>query len=62
MQDYIFFNEVYHGNDAIVYTCGREECASGHSYGPVARSGYMIHYITCGKGIYRARGKTYPIR
>ena len=33
MQDYVFSNEFYHGNDAIVYTCGREECTPGHSYG-----------------------------
>ncbi len=61
MQDYIFSNESYHGNDAIVYTCGHEECAPGHSYGPIARSGYLIHYVLRGKGIYRAHRKTYPI-
>lgn len=61
MQDYVFSNEFYHGNDAIVYTCGHEECAPGHFYGPVMRSGYMIHYVIRGKGIYRTRGKTYAI-
>jgi len=61
MQDYVFSNEFYQGNDAIVYTCGREECIPGHSYGPVARSGYMIHYVISGKGIYRKQDKTYSI-
>lgn len=61
MQDYIFSNEFYQSNDAIVYTCGHEECAPGHSYGPIARSGYMIHYVIQGKGIYRTNGKTYSI-
>ncbi len=61
MQDYVFSNEFFHGNDAIVYTCGHEECAPGHFYGPVARSGYMIHYVIRGKGIYRTQEKTYAI-
>lgn len=61
MEDYVFSNEFYHGNDAIVYTCGREECTPGHSYGPIVRSGFLIHYVTAGQGIYRTQGKTYSI-
>ena len=45
MQDYIFSNDFSRNLDAMIYTCGYETCEPGHSYGPVVRSGYLIHYI-----------------
>lgn len=40
-----------------LYTCGFDQCASGHAYGPAVRSGYLIHLILNGKGIYRVNGQ-----
>ena len=31
--------------------CGFAECKPLHSYGPAARSNYMLHYVMKGKGI-----------
>ncbi len=45
LQDYIFSNDFTRNIDAMIYTCGYENCAPGHSYGPVMRNGYLIHYI-----------------
>lgn len=62
MKDYHFSNEFSKNIDAMIYTCGYETCKSGHSYGPAARSGYMIHYILKGKGIYKTDGKIFRLR
>lgn len=40
---------------------GREECESGHSFGPYVRTSYLVHVVTKGRGIYQAQGKTYHI-
>lgn len=61
MRDYIFSNEYYQNHDALVYTCGKEACAPGHSYGPAARSGYLIHYVIRGRGLYRTRERTWRL-
>lgn len=44
-----------------LYTCGFDQCASGHAYGPAVRSGYLIHLILNGKGIYRVNGQEYHL-
>jgi len=54
-------NNDYSNIELNLYTCGIESCESGHSYGPALRSGYMIHYVLGGKGIYRVNGKTYHL-
>ncbi len=61
MQDYIFSNDFYKNIDAMIYTCGFENCVPGHSYGPILRNGYLIHYILGGSGIYKARGKVFRL-
>lgn len=61
MKDFIFSNDFFRSLDAFVYTCGYETCTPGHSYGPVLRSGYLIHYVLSGKGYYQVRGKTYRL-
>ena len=61
MKDYIFSNEFFRNIDATVYTCGYESCVPGHSYGPAVRSGYLIHYILSGKGIYKTDGHIYHL-
>lgn len=60
---FIFSNNNDYSNIELnLYTCGVESCKSGHSYGPALRSGYMIHYILKGKGIYKINGKTYHLK
>lgn len=61
VKDYIFSNDFSRNLDAMIYTCGYETCIPGHSYGPAIRSGYMIHYILKGKGIYKTNGKIYQL-
>ncbi|OOM13945.1 AraC family transcriptional regulator [Clostridium saccharobutylicum] len=59
---FIFSNNNDYSNIELnLYTCGIESCKSGHSYGPALRSGYMIHYILEGKGIYKINGKIYHL-
>lgn len=62
LKDYIFSNDFTKNIDAMIYTCGYENCEPGHSYGPLLRNGYLVHYILAGKGIYRTRGKEFHLR
>lgn len=62
MLDYHFSNDFFKNIDAMIYTCGYENCASGHSYGPIMRNGYLIHYVLQGEGIYKARGKLFRLK
>ncbi len=62
MRDYHFSNDFFRNIDAMIYTCGYENCAPGHSYGPILRNGYLIHYVLDGCGIYKARGKLFRLR
>jgi AraC-like DNA-binding protein len=56
------FSDHSHNNlDLNLYTCGREACISKHSYGPAIRSGYMIHYILKGKGVFKLHDKIYNL-
>lgn len=61
MDDYIFTNDFSKNIDAMIYTCGYETCQPGHSYGPAIRSGFLIHYILSGKGLFQTDGKTYHL-
>lgn len=61
MKDFIFSNDLFRSLDAYVYTCGYETCEPGHSYGPVLRSGYLIHYVLSGKGYYRVNNTMYRL-
>ena len=61
MKDYIFSNDFSRNLDAMIYTCGYETCEPSHSYGPVVRSGYLIHYILGGKGIYKTDGHIWQL-
>lgn len=59
---FIFSNDKDYSNIELnLYTCGIESCKSNHSYGPALRSGYMIHYVLEGKGIFKVKGKTYHL-
>lgn len=56
-----FSNHSYSNLDLNLYTCGREACEGKHSYGPAIRSGYMIHYVLKGKGVFKVQDKTYQL-
>ena len=46
----------------ILYHCGHEECAPGHSFGPAIRPHYLLHFIRRGKGTYHVGNRVYTIR
>lgn len=41
--------------------CGEEQCASGHSYGPAARSYWLLHYVVSGKGMFTSPRGTFSV-
>lgn len=47
--------------DLYLSYCGMEECDPGHSYGPIRRTEFLLHYILKGKGVYEVDGKTYHL-
>lgn len=49
---HLFQNENF--IDLVLYQCGWEQCAPAHSYGPVAKSHYLFHYVISGTGILEA--------
>lgn len=62
---HIFPNENF--IDLDMYQHGYEQCAPGHSFGPLARNHYLFHYVLSGKGTLmadNAKGETqtYSIR
>lgn len=44
-----------------VYYCGQMSCPPEHSWGPSMRDHYLLHYIRCGKGIYRCGGRSFQL-
>ncbi|WP_273130598.1 AraC family transcriptional regulator [Bacillus weihaiensis] len=57
----IFSDDFRNNLDLNLYTCGKEACIGKHSYGPAIRSGYMIHYVLKGKGIFKVHEKIYHL-
>ncbi len=62
MKDFLFSNDFFKNLDAFVYTCGYETCKPGHSYGPIVRSGYLIHYVLGGTGYYKTKDTMYHLK
>ena len=48
--------------DLAIYQIGHEKCESDHSYGPVKRDCYLLHFVVSGKGYYEVRGKEIPLK
>ncbi len=48
--------------DLYLCFCGVADCKPNHSYGPAVKPGYVIHYITKGKGTYTVNGHTYNLQ
>ncbi len=47
--------------DLRMVFCGREACKPLHSWGPVVRPNYIIHYILEGKGVFRMDNMTWHL-
>ena len=47
--------------DLRLLFCGMEECEPLHSWGPVVRPNYIIHYILRGKGIYQVGNEVWHL-
>lgn len=47
--------------DLYLNTCGVQNCAPGHWFGPGTREEFIIHFICEGKGIYRVNGETFTL-
>ena len=45
----------------ILYHCGHEDCASGHSFGPAIRPHYLLHFVRRGKGRYHVGSEVYTV-
>lgn len=50
------------GGHLILYQCGCENCAKGHSFGPAVRDHYLIHCIFQGKGRFLTPNDAYDLR
>ena len=47
--------------DLLLQFCGYSTTEPLHSFGPVVRPHYIIHFILNGKGIFQIREKTYHL-
>lgn len=48
-------------NDINPRICGWENCDPSHSYGPAARSFWLLHYVRSGSGVFICGGQCYPV-
>lgn len=46
----IHFVDYKNHSDVQVYEVGRQECPSRHSYGPIVRGKFILHYVVDGQG------------
>lgn len=44
-----------------VYNTGYQKCERHHTWGPATRDHFLIHYISSGKGVFRASDRTYAL-
>lgn len=49
-------------NDVQVYEVGRQKCPPKHSYGPIVRGRFILHYVVDGQGKLCMRGREYPLQ
>lgn len=56
------FNNQDYNAQFYVSSGGFEKPHPCHSYGPMGRSGYMIHCVTGGHGIFKSNGKVYHLK
>ncbi len=48
--------------DLAIYQFGYEKCPPTQSFGPFRRDCYLLHFLVSGKGLYKVRGRTFPLR
>lgn len=63
MENYSQYRFVGYENysDVQVYEVGRQKCMPKHSYGPIVRGRFILHYVISGQGKLCLRGKEYPV-
>ena len=59
--EYSAHAKIPQAHSVSVYFCGREQCESGHSYGPMMRTQYLFHYVVSGKGTFRTKNHSYSL-
>ncbi len=60
VQFYGFNNKIY--NPYLYLSSGGSDLAKPlHTYGPAGRTGYMIHYVSAGKGFFTSNNKKYTL-
>lgn len=60
--DIVHFNETFQNQmDLNLLFFGKEECLSGHAWGPGLRDCYIIHYVHEGSGRFRMDDRTYEL-
>lgn len=50
------------GVDLLLNECGWQRCYPRHSYGPLVRSAYMLHFLVGGEGTYTVNNTSYPLK
>ncbi len=55
------YNNSFANDSLYFYSCGFDATAPGHTYGPTVRSGYMLHYVLSGKGIFTSGGQDWAL-
>ncbi len=58
--DFFIINR--HFSDLNPISCGYEECAKGHSFGPSVRNSYLIHYVFSGCGTFSTEKDVYNVK
>ncbi|WP_423190228.1 AraC family transcriptional regulator [Alkalibacterium sp. f15] len=56
------FNNHHENKHLYLYSGGYESTVKGHIYGPTVRSGYMLHYVHSGSGIFTSNNKKYHLK
>lgn len=56
------FNNPAYNDQFYISSGGFEKPHPKHNYGPMGRSGYMIHCVASGRGIFKSGGKTYYLK
>ncbi len=57
-----FFNNHCENKQLYLYSGGYDPTVKGHTYGPTVRSGYMLHYIYSGKGVFTSEGREFKLQ
>ncbi len=50
-----------HHKELNIVECGSESCTPNHSFGPIARNYWLLHYVTKGSGVFCTKGREYAL-